>query len=255
MIEGLEKREIHHGQVTGLPGDGFQLTLPVLTRRQYCLAQLDDYMHLPRRSFPYQPPLSLHLDAKVSGADLPGTWGFGLWNDPFSLGFIAGGVSRLLPVLPNAAWFFYASKENYLSLWDDAPASGFHVKTFRSPLIPSCLSIFALPFIPLLLWPAAAGLLRRSSRALVRESGRSLQIDVRDWHAYGLLWEVEGVSFTVDGEVVHRTELSPRGRMGLVIWIDNQYFRFDPQGKISFGSLRTDRQQSLAIRNLVLDNP
>ena len=103
MISGLEKREVNHGQVSGSYSDGFHLTLPEVEKQQYCLAQLDNYMRLSRRQFPYQPPIHLRLEARVSGAELPGTWGFGLWNDPFSLGCITGGVSRLLPVLPNAA--------------------------------------------------------------------------------------------------------------------------------------------------------
>jgi len=252
MIKGLEKREASHGQVTGSYSDGFQLTLPEVDKQQYCLAQLDNYMRLPRRKFPYQPPIRLQLEAKVSEAGLPGTWGFGLWNDPFSLGCITGGVSRLLPVLPNAAWFFYGSKENHLSLRDDLPGMGFHVKTFRSPLVPSLFSLFALPLIPFALLPSAARLFRKSLQIPVRESGRVLEIDVTQWHLYGLTWEEKEVRFEVDESVVLRTEISPLGRMGLVIWIDNQYFRFDPQGKIKFGSLKIEPQQNLAIRRLIL---
>jgi len=255
MIDQLEKREAHLGQVLGSCQDGFRLILPQSDRPRYCLAQLDDYMPLPRCKLPYQTPFSFQLEAKVSGSDLPGTWGFGLWNDPFSAGFIAGGVSRLLPVLPNAAWFFYGSEENHLSLRDDTPASGFHVKTFRSPQIPSFLSLFALPLAPFLCCPFTARTLRRLASKLIREDGRALQIDATVWHEYGLTWEDEEVNFSIDGKTIFQTPVSPRGRLGLVIWIDNQYFRFDSQGKIGFGSLKIKCEQSLSIRNIELTSP
>jgi hypothetical protein len=254
MIEHLEKREANHGQVRVSSKEGFQLVLPEVHEPRYCLAQLDDYMHLPRRKFPYRHPFNMKLEARVSGDNLPGTWGFGLWNDPFSVGFIAGGVSRLMPVLPNAAWFFYGSAENYLSLQDDTPASGFHVKTFRSPQIPSFFSLFTLPLIPLLFCPFTARTLRRLARGFVKEDGKSLTIDATVWHSYGMTWRDESVEFAVDGNMVFQTTFSPQGRLGLVIWIDNQYFRFDPQGKIRFGSQKLESRQSLSIRGIELKN-
>lgn len=252
MNENLEKREANHGQVEGSIDEEFWLILPQMDRPRYCLAQVDDYMHLPRRRFPYEPPFSMKLEAKVSGKDLPGTWGFGLWNDPFSAGFIAGGVSRLLPVLPNAAWFFYGSAENHLSLRDEVPASGFHVKTFRSPGIPSVFSLLALPLAPLLLCPFIARMLRRLARGFINEDGVPLEVDVTKWHSYEMKWREEEVEFTVDGRTIYRTRISPKGRLGLVIWIDNQYFRFDPRGRIGFGSQAMESGQSLSIRNLEL---
>lgn len=252
MLDDLEKREANGGVVEGSLERGYQLTLPKLGTERYCLAQVDNYMHLPRGKFPHQQPLKLQLEARVSSGDLSGTWGFGLWNDPFSLGFGAGGMMRFLPVLPNAAWFFYGSKENFLSLRDNQPRAGFHAKTFRSPLLPSILSLSAVPFVPLMLWPAAARQLRKLSRVMVKEDFNLLAINVEEWHAYSLVWKEGLVLFEVDGLEVFRTGVSPRGRLGLVIWIDNQFFRFDPGGKLGFGFLKTASQFRMQLRNLTM---
>jgi len=251
MIKDLQKQESNGGQVLTL-SDGSRLILPILNHKRYSLAQLDDYMHLTRRRFPHQSPISFGLEARVSRTDPPGTWGFGLWNDPFSMGLLAGGVKRLLPVLPNAAWFFYGSDANSLTLRDDLPGSGFHLKTFRSPLLPSVFSIFALPLVPLLLVPSAARLLRKLLRKMVKEDARSLAVDVTDWHVYQLIWQNDAVSFEVDGEIMHQTQISPQGRMGVVIWIDNQYLSFNSEGNLCYGVSRTHSEQYLDIQDLWL---
>src|SRR5574342_1167824 len=80
----------------------------------YRYAQIHDYFGLPRRKFPHHA-LTLRLSARTSSDAIPGTWGFGLWNDPFGLSLGFGGNPFRLPALPNAVWFFGASKENYLS--------------------------------------------------------------------------------------------------------------------------------------------
>lgn len=253
MADSLEKREINTGQVISLMADGYQLLINPVHQERYCLAQLDDYMHLPRHRFPHQPPVILQLEARTSSKDaLRGTWGFGFWNDPYSLGFGAGGMSRLMPILPNAAWFFYGSEENHLTLRDDQPGAGFHVQCFRGSRLPSILSLLAVPALPFLLWRATARQLRRLARVIVKEDLKSLDISTGSWHVYSLEWQKEKVIFKVDGGLVYQTQISPQGRLGLVIWIDNQYFRFDPQGNIGFGFLKTPTQQSLLIRHINL---
>lgn len=254
MINGLRKREFNGGGVSETAERGFRLRIPAISGGQYALAQLDDYMSLRRRKFPHQAPVRLSLEAQVSGENIRGTWGFGFWNDPFSYGFGGGGTIKSLPVLPNAAWFFFGSKENHLSLRDDLPGSGFHVKTFRSPLLPSFLSLFALPALPTMLFPASARFLRKAAARIVREDALAIPIPVGDWHLYQLDWAESEVRFCVDDQVILTTPTSPRGPLGLVIWIDNQFFQFDPKGKMGFGSLQTDHEQGLMIRNLNLNH-
>lgn len=254
MGDDLHTRLAHGGRVKGSQEEGFQFSMPAVPAGQYALAQVDDYLHLPRRKFPHQPPFRLGLEARVSSLGLPGTWGFGLWNDPFSFGIGGGGMARVLPVLPNAAWFFYGSSENCLTLRDDQPGSGFHAKTYRSGRLPWLLSILAVPTLPLLLWPAAARLIRKLARYAVKEASIPLNVPVDTWHTYSLLWMEDRSVFCVDNEKVLETALSPRGRLGLVIWIDNQYFRFDPEGKIGFGFQEVAEDQWLQVRNISLSS-
>src|SRR6476660_537047 len=93
----------------------YLLSIPAGQANQYRLAQLDDYAQLPRGELPLESPIEMSLFARVSSNSIPGTWGFGLWNDPFGFALGFGGYPRRLPALPNAVWFFGASAESYLS--------------------------------------------------------------------------------------------------------------------------------------------
>ncbi len=46
---------------------------------------------LREASFLLRPPIRLSLSARTSSNSIPGTWGFGLWNDPFGLSLGFGG--------------------------------------------------------------------------------------------------------------------------------------------------------------------
>lgn len=219
------------------------MKIPAGDSSSYRFAQIDDYFGLPRRKFPHRS-LSLSLRARTSRLSLPGTWGFGLWNDPFgmSLGF---GANRFrLPTLPNAAWFFGASPENHLS-FSDKPAQGFLAQSFRSP-----------KFHPLLI---PAGLVfpisRKSTRKLlgrvIAEDSSALGVDFTQWHSYRLEWSPRRVAWYVDDVQVFESPVSPNPPLGLVIWIDNQYAAFTPEGKISFGVLE-GKDEWLEIKELSL---
>jgi len=252
MTHEFQPRKVNAGTVNQINGKGYQLRLENSPEKNYSLAQIDDYMHLPRHKFPHTSPVKLTLEAKLSDKYTSGTWGFGLWNDPFGIGFGAGGVSRLLPVLPNAAWFFFGSKENFLSLRDDQPGSDFHVKTYRSPLLPSFTSLLALPFIPLFFWRMTGRLIRKLGRLFVKEDGEKLDVDVEVWHKYCLNLKASWASFLVDDALLFKTSTVPRGRLGIVIWIDNQYFCFDKSGKLDYGYLDVSDQQLMEIRSLLV---
>lgn len=252
MAENVFSRELKGGRVVSSGDQEWQLEIPETHEGRYTLAQMDDYMHLPRGQFPHQPPITLELEARLSGAVLSGTWGFGFWNDPFSFGFSPGGISRVLPVLPNAAWFFYGSDQNYLSLTENQPATGFHAKVFRSPRLPAIFSIMALPVLPFFLWPAAGKGIRKIARKLVKENGQSLPVRVTSWHTYSLVWGIDEVRFEIDHQEFFSTPLYPNGKLGLVIWIDNQYLQFGSDGKLRFGYCPTVSNQWLSIRNLKL---
>jgi len=283
--------------------DGWRLDIPAGPRRGYRLAQLDDYMSLPRRAFPWNPTLTLRepqgtalsLRARLSAANLPGTWGFGLWNDPFGFAIGFGGRARRLPALPNAAWFFHASKENYLSLrpchcepplfggeaissrgrgllrrcaprndpstgspvpaalvqaGQAHPPNGFFAGTFRSPRWPTPLLAPALLALPLLALRPVSRLLRRMAGGVIQQDGRAVDVDVTQWHAYTIRWQTDAVAFLVDGAEILRTPLIPRGPLGLVLWIDNQYAAWRPDGSLGYGTLENPAAW-LEIENVV----
>lgn len=246
-IAQLAPRTTAGAAVTPLPG-GWRLSLPPGPAGVYRWAQLDDYLQHPRSAFPWRPPATLELEARASSSGLPGTWGFGWWNDPFSLSLGVGGTQRRLPALPNTAWFFHASAPNYLSLYDNLPAQGFLAATFRSQRWPPSLVLPALAFAPLLGWPAAARRIRRIARRWVHQSAVRLDLDTTQWHRYAVVWEREQVVFIVDGNQVYETEVSPDAPLGLVIWIDNQYAAFTPQGEVKSGTLATPAESWLEVR-------
>ena len=70
------------GASTENTATGWLLQTPAGAAGNYRLAQLDNYANLSREGFPHKQPASLSLRCRVSCADLPGTWGFGFWNDP-----------------------------------------------------------------------------------------------------------------------------------------------------------------------------
>jgi hypothetical protein len=244
-------------------GTEYRLIIPAGPADKYRLSQIDDYTQTPRSQFPIHSPLSLSLSARTSSDNIPGTWGFGLWNDPFGLSLGFGGNPFRLPALPNAVWFFGASKESYLSFRDassalhsaSAPlrgtsqreaANGFLAQSFRSP-----------KFHPLLILAGLTLLFsRKSTRRLmsrvIAEDGIRLSVDVTKWHRYRLDWRERRVSFEIDDVQVFESEVSPNPPLGLVIWIDNQYAAFTPEGKIGFGVLENSEPEWLEIKDLEL---
>ena len=186
--------------------NGWRLGIQKGDSSGYRNAQLDDYAQLPRHRFPHRG-LSLSLRARTSSSSPAGTWGFGLWNDPFGLSLGFGGSPFRLPALPNAVWFFYASQQNYLSFTDDKPAQGFLAQTFRSPKFHPLLILagLALPFSPL----------RETARKLlskvIDEDSVAVSVDVTQWHRYRLEWTRSGkrTAWYVDDTLVFESPVSP----------------------------------------------
>jgi len=259
----LNQRHSPDARVERIPtdesGEAYRLSIQVGSATKYRLAQLDDYTKIARRHFPLRAPLTLSLSARTSSNTIPGTWGFGLWNDPFGLSLGFGGTAWRLPTLPNTAWFFGASEENYLSFkeplapeghWDSAQggaANGFLAQTFRSPrfhpsLIPAGL---ALPF--------SRTTTRKLMGQVIHEDGVRLSLDVTQWHRYRLDWRDTRVSFEADEIQVLGSPVSPNPPLGLVIWIDNQYAAFTPEGKIGFGVLENPEPVWLEIKDIEIN--
>jgi hypothetical protein len=255
-------------------GNEYRLMIPAGSADKYRLAQFDDYTKTPRSQFPLRFPVSLSLSARASSTLIPGTWGFGLWNDPFGLSLGFGGNPFRLPALPNAVWFFGASKESYLSFRDarasstgfDMPsrntqatqpsalreaANGFLAQTFRSPKFHPSLSLAGLTL------PFSRKTTRRLLGKVIEEDGINLSrgdqpVAPTQWHRYKLDWREKQVSFEVDNVRVFESPVSPNPPLGLIIWIDNQYAAFTPEGKIGFGVLENPEPAWLEIKDLEL---
>lgn len=238
--------------------EAYRLSIPAGRADKYRLAQLDDYPQLRRSEFAWNVPVRLSLSARTSSGLIPGTWGFGFWNDPFGLSLGFGGNPFRLPTLPNAVWFFGASKESYLSFRDvstpplkgddsaqrEIAATGFLAQTFRSPKFhPSLIRAgLALPF--------SRKATRRLLGSVIDEDGIALSVDVSQWHSYRLDWRENSVSFDVDNVQVFKSHMSPNPPLGLVIWIDNQFAAFTPEGKIGFGVLENPEPAWLDIKDV-----
>ena len=57
------------------------------------------------------------------------------------------------------------------------------------------------------------------------------------WSGAGRFAPARRAAFALDGEVVFETAVAPRGRLGLVIWIDNQFAAWRPDGSVATGLL------------------
>jgi hypothetical protein len=225
-----------------------RLELAGASQGVYSDAQIDDYDGLPRRAFPWRPPLRLEVRARcsqraatpASSADdediLRGTAGFGFWNYPFSL-------QGDLLMLPEAIWFFYASPPSNMALVPGVPGWGWKAQVVHA-LRPGFLAAM-LPTALTVLWGRLSGDLRPASRWLQRLSGaheRLLEVEIRDWHTYALEWAPARARFSVDGSTVLEAPASPTHPLGFVAWIDNQYALATPGGRLAFGTVATGRQ-------------
>jgi hypothetical protein len=238
--------------VQQIPG-GWRLQIPPGAAGSYRIAQLDDYAGKPRSAFVWRPPCGLEVQARSSSSGAtPGTWGFGFWNDPFSLSLGLEGGTRRFPCLPNAAWFFIASHPNYLSFRDDLPAQGVLASTFRSPHLPALVLAASGILLPLLAIPPLGRAFRRLAGRIIEQDAVQLNINLAEQHLYRIDWQASAVSFVVDGQIVLQTPVSPLAPLGLVLWIDNQFAALPPDGRLRFGTLANPAEAWIEITGLSL---
>jgi hypothetical protein len=88
---------------------------------------------------------------------------------------------------------------------------------------------------------------------LIRGDAARLAFDPTGWHDYVLEWRASSVTFLVDGATVFETGNSPRGPLGFVFWIDNQFAAFTPQGNLKWGTLASEMPASLQTKNLQIE--
>ena len=219
---------------------------PTADRSAYHNAQVTDYNPVQQR-FTLRPPLRVTVEACLSTpADtVRGTAGFGLWNhtyDPTRRGFR----------LPQTAWFFFASADSNLALAQGVPGWGWKVAVLDAgrwqarallPLAPLAIPLMRIPPLYRRLYPLAQAVLGVGERAL----DAALLARVR---RYEILWRRDGLRFSVDGETVLHTGHAPRGPLGFVAWIDNQYAVVTPQGQFAFGVCPLVQPQALILQRV-----
>lgn len=235
-------------------GEALALTVKPTPVSAYSNAQITDYDYRAFR-FHWSPPLRMSVRARASGdgAGLRGTAGFGFWNHPFS----PDAAVRLR--LPQAAWFFFSSPPSNMQLALDVPGPGWKAATIDArrwpflallPAAPPGVLLMRAPALYRALWPVAQRAIGVSERLL--DSAL-----LADWHTYTLDWRVNGLTFAVDGATVHEAPHAPRGPLGFIAWIDNQYAVVTPQGGFRFGLVPVEREQSLLLDHVRIeaDNP
>ena len=89
---------------------------------------------------------------------------------------------------------------------------------------------------------------------VIHEDSSLLSYEVTRWHSYKLELDLEIVRFQVDDETLFSTETTPKGPLGLVFWIDNQYLAFPPDGKLAFGTLENYETAYLEIQKIKLND-
>ena len=243
-----------------------RFVISAATSRQYSDAQIDDYQGLPRRRFPWRPPLRLTVRARFSHpaetcltepvpseaegptARLRGTAGFGFWNDPLLM------TGARMPSLPRALWFFYGSPPSNMKLDLNEPGYGWKAATIDAlrpaalllaPLAPLAVPLMNLQPLYRALWPPIQRALHVQEAAVL--------VDMTEWHTYSLEWGPARTRFSVDGESVLEDVPSPRGPLGFVMWLDNQYMVVTPWGRLGWGLLDVPGRQWMEVERMTIE--
>lgn len=227
-------------------GSVLRLAFPNAARGRYTDAQIDDCDHLPRRKYLWHPPLRLDVRARAShpqhapalpasardpGATLRGTAGFGFWNYPFS-------TTGAVLTLPDAVWFFYASPPANMALVPGVPGWGWKAQVVHAHRWGALAA--AGPTLAAIGWGHLTGRQNSAARCMRWLSGAveaHLTPSLDDWHDYAIEWRPDQARFLVDGQEALVAPNPPRGPLGFVAWIDNQYAVATPRGTLRFGTL------------------
>jgi hypothetical protein len=220
-------------------------------RGTYTDAQIDDYDHLPRRRYPWRPPLRLDVRARASHPQHPplapplgntaagvlrGTAGFGFWNYPFS-------TTGAVLTLPDAVWFFYASPPSNMALVPGSPGWGWKAQVVHAHRWGALAA--AGPALAAAGWARVTGREGPAARWVLRLTGAveaPLPHALTGWHDYAIEWRPRSARFLVDADEVLLVPDPPSGPLGFVAWIDNQYAVATPRGELRFGTLDTGPQ-------------
>lgn len=243
--------EIGAGRVEQRAGVAY-LAIENATASRYSDAQIYDYKGRSRRDFICRPPLRMTVRAWASHSadELKGTAGFGFWNQPVMPG-------QVIPRLPCAVWFFFGSPPSEMALARGIPGHGWKAATIDASRLPFLLLAPAaplgflamhLPALYRLLWPVgqwAVGV----SEAMINPD----VADLHEPHTYRLDWLPNTARFYVDDRLILQTPYAPRGPLGFVAWLDNQYAVVTPQGRLGLGLIDVPDREWLALDSIVIE--
>lgn len=229
------------GGILALEGSCLRFNLPGAKVSHYSDAQIDDYTSVPRRRYPWRPPLRLSVRARFSHASLEsgfaGTCGFGFWNYPFTL-------SATVVRLPECVWFFGYSPPSNVALIPGQRGWGWKAEVIHAARWGAALT--APRTAAAVAWARSTGHEAPAAKAIQRFSGASSTIldgpehptfDMRAWHDYAIDWRPSRATFFVDGVQVLDAPRPPTRPLGFVAWVDNQYAVATPRGVVRFGRL------------------
>jgi hypothetical protein len=218
---------------------------------QYTDAQIDDYQGLARRDFLWRPPLQMMVRACFSHptGKLRGTAGFGFWNDPFMM------TGWRWPALPRVIWFFYSSPPSNMKLDLHTPGHGWKAATLDAirwpffallPTAPLAMPLMNIDLLYRTFWPIG--------QKAIHVSEAIVPVEMTEWHTYVIDWQQKTAHFMVDGETILECQTPPRGPLGFVLWLDNQYMVATPWGSFKYGLLDTPGRQWLEVNQLTIVN-
>lgn len=225
------------------------LSLPTAEAAQYSNAQITSYD--PKApEFQFKPPLRMTVTAfsSLHPNDLQGTAGFGFWNHPFEPG-------QWWRFRPQALWFFFGAPPNNMPLAEGVPGHGWKAATFDAmrkraipllPLAPLGVMLMRSPALYKRLWPIG------QSAIGVNETLLDPKL-LNSEHVYTLDWRPDTARFAIDDKVVLETRRPPRGALGFIAWMDNQYRIVTPQGNMGGGLVDVPRPQSMVLREIKIE--
>jgi hypothetical protein len=135
-------------------------------------------------------------------------------------------------------------------LHDEQPGNGAMAGVYFSPQIPSLFISSAVLFSPLLASKPTSRWLRSLASKLIRHEIVPIQIDPTMWKHYKINWRPNEVNFEVDDQVVFRSTLAPKPPLALVLWLDNQYGAWRPDGGWGYGTLPVSADSWVEIKDL-----
>jgi hypothetical protein len=151
-------------------------------------------------------------------------------------------------------WFFYASPPSNMKLDLETAGHGWKAATLDAKRLSFVLLAPTAPVaVPLMnirplyrrLWPVA--------QAALGVSEATVPAPMTDWHSYAIEWESRRVRFSVDGELMLKSQSSPGGPLGFVMWLDNQYAVVTPWGRLGYGLLQSPGRQWMEVDTLSIE--